>query len=73
MRSADCIEQGPLQGQPGRHLLALSSSQFGPNAKCRHFRYVVAIAAGDLGELLRVSLPFSEIAVFKTIVAASWV
>jgi hypothetical protein len=32
MRSADCIEQGPLSGATRKHLLALSSSQFDPGA-----------------------------------------
>jgi hypothetical protein len=45
----------------GKHLLVVSSSPFDPNAKCRHFRYVIAIAGRDLGELLRLALPFSEI------------
>jgi len=43
-----------------------------PNAKGRHFRYVVAIATGDLGELLRLSMPFSEIVVFNPMVAAGY-
>jgi hypothetical protein len=33
VRSADCIGQCPLSGQPGRHLLSMSSSQFAPSRK----------------------------------------
>jgi len=45
-------------------LLVLAGPEHGrtiPLAKCRHFRYVIAIAGRDLGELLRLALPFSEI------------
>ena len=33
MRSADCIEQVRFQGQTGRHLLSMSSSQLDPNGR----------------------------------------
>jgi hypothetical protein len=59
-----------IQGRPGSNLPAVRNDAIAPNAKGRHLRYVVAIATGDLGELLRLSVPFSEIVVFNTMVAA---
>jgi hypothetical protein len=54
-------------------LTGITGGQNGAIAHKAGFHYVVAVAARHFGGLLRLLVPFSEIAVFKPTLVAVWV